>query len=327
MNSSITHKCAPSKCTKLDFLEANDADLHAHNLRDWQQQYDQIGAGRFYGSIRELQLQDIQVFREHTSQALRQSCNVWSNAIWIGLPVEPRNHVRINGMNIEENHIMCRPGDVDFELITPEDFDIFGLVISHQKLVDNAELQNININWADLINEGRLSIPNDTMQAIRIVLQRLLTPGRLHMPEKLSHDMIMMSILEILQKESPASQQKSSHQRRKAVVDTAKEFLNAHRDHPVSIADLCKICHVSRRTLQYSFDSILGISPLQYLRISRLNGVRRTIHDKGNNQHIAEVAAQWGFWHLSQFSHDYKQLFGELPSQTQQKFTVNQFNI
>ena len=29
-----------------------------------------------------------------------------------------------------------------------------------------------------------------------------------------------------------------------------------------------------------------------------------------------DVAARWGFWHLSQFAVDYKKLFGELPSRT-----------
>nr|WP_269767767.1 helix-turn-helix domain-containing protein [Oleiphilus messinensis] len=34
---------------------------------------------------------------------------------------------------------------------------------------------------------------------------------------------------------------------------------------------------------------------------------------------VADVAADWGFWHLSQFSKDYRQLFGERPSDTLQK--------
>jgi len=323
-----THSAnAPSKSTRLTILEANDADLHAHNLSDWQQQYDQIGAGSFYGSISELQFRDLQVFKEHTSQALRQSCNVWSDSIWIGLPACAEQDVRINGIKIEEDQVMCRPGDIDFELVTPEEFDIFGMVISHAKLINAAERQNIEINWHDLIHQGRLCIPHDTIQAMRLVLQRLLAPARFNMPAKLAQDMVMMSILEVLQKELPAPLQGSSYQRRKAVVDNAKGFLDSHPDSPVTIADLCEICHVSRRTLQYSFDSILGISPLQYLRISRLNGVRRALHQANPGTQIAEVAAQWGFWHLSQFAQDYKQLFGELPSQTLHKFNHKDFSI
>ncbi|WP_408631189.1 helix-turn-helix domain-containing protein [Marinomonas shanghaiensis] len=53
-----------------------------------------------------------------------------------------------------------------------------------------------------------------------------------------------------------------------------------------------------------------------YLRISRLNGVRRSLVQAKNGQAVSDIAAQWGFWHLSQFAKDYKQLFGETPSKT-----------
>ena len=31
---------------------------------------------------------------------------------------------------------------------------------------------------------------------------------------------------------------------------------------------------------------------------------------------VAEVASRWGFWHMGQLAADYRQLFGELPSET-----------
>jgi AraC family transcriptional regulator, ethanolamine operon transcriptional activator len=95
-----------------------------------------------------------------------------------------------------------------------------------------------------------------------------------------------------------------------------KVILDHHLDEPVTVTQLCEVTNVSRRTLQYSFESILGISPIQYLRISRLNGVRRSLVQAQHGQAVSDIAAQWGFWHLSQFAKDYKQLFGEQPSQT-----------
>jgi AraC family ethanolamine operon transcriptional activator len=92
--------------------------------------------------------------------------------------------------------------------------------------------------------------------------------------------------------------------------------LDHHLDEAVTVTQLCEIANVSRRTLQYSFESILGVSPIQYLRISRLNGVRRSLVQAQQGQAVSDIAAQWGFWHLSQFAKDYKQLFGETPSKT-----------
>ncbi|OUS34115.1 AraC family transcriptional regulator, partial [Oleispira antarctica] len=91
--------------------EATDADQHAHNLTNWQQQYDQISAGDFYGQLTEMQFDGLQLFQEHTSQALRQSCNTWQQSLWLGIPVNHKKSSKINGLNIEQNHIMCRPGN------------------------------------------------------------------------------------------------------------------------------------------------------------------------------------------------------------------------
>ena len=81
--------------------------------------------------------------------------------------------------------------------------------------------------------------------------------------------------------------------------------------------ELCERLHVSRRTLQYCFEDVLGISPMQYLRVIRLNGARRELRQSmPDAQTVGEVAAHWGFWHLSQFSSDYRKLFGQSPSQS-----------
>ena len=95
-------------------------------------------------------------------------------------------------------------------------------------------------------------------------------------------------------------------------------FIHEHPDTPVTVTDLCQVANVSRRTLQYSFESMLSISPMQYLRMSRLNGVRRALMEAEAGESIADLAAQWGFWHMSQFAKDYRLLFGERPSNTRQ---------
>jgi AraC family ethanolamine operon transcriptional activator len=74
---------------------------------------------------------------------------------------------------------------------------------------------------------------------------------------------------------------------------------------------------VSRRTLQYSFQEVLGINPVRFLRAMRLNGVRRDLKSGSRPAaSVQDIAARWGFWHLGHFVTDYKRMFGELPSET-----------
>ena len=128
----------------------------------------------------------------------------------------------------------------------------------------------------------------------------------------------MMALLESLQHSQPTKCETISFLRRQQIVEQVKEYLRLHQNSTVTINDLCSLCHVSRRTLQYSFEIILGISPLRYLRLSRLNGARRELVSS-QTESVADIAEKWGFWHLSQFTHDYKQLFNELPSVTRGK--------
>lgn len=59
----------------------------------------------------------------------------------------------------------------------------------------------------------------------------------------------------------------------------------------------------------------MQISPVTYLRTMRLNRVRSELRQCPAST-VGDVAARWGFWHLSRFAREYRALFGELPSAT-----------
>ena len=73
---------------------------------------------------------------------------------------------------------------------------------------------------------------------------------------------------------------------------------------------------VSRRWLQLSFNAVLQMSPLAYLRAVRLGCARRMLASGTAGVQVKNAVEAFGFWHLSRFSHDYRHLFGELPSET-----------
>lgn len=308
---------APIQGAFLTQKEATDADLHAANLTNWQQEYDQTSRGEFFGSIIELPFADLQVFKESTSQALQQKCIVWPESVWLGIPVADQELCRINGLSIRANNIMCRPGGCEFQLTTPASYDLFGMVVQQDTLLRMAQIHGVTLNWSELTEHGRLSLPDHTLQDVRFLLQRLLgNQGGNVTTNRMSHDLVMMALLEVLKAETPEPAQTQSYHHRKDVVDTARRYITDNPDNPLTVTDLCEVTNVSRRTLQYAFESIVGISPIQYLRASRLNGVRRALLRATPQTSIADIAAQWGFWHMSQFAKDYRQLFGERPSET-----------
>jgi AraC family ethanolamine operon transcriptional activator len=69
--------------------------------------------------------------------------------------------------------------------------------------------------------------------------------------------------------------------------------------------------------LRYGFQECFGPGPATYLKIQRLNGVRRQLKaSAGKGITVSAIALQWGFWQMGQFAKDYKKMFGECPSAT-----------
>ena len=60
---------------------------------------------------------------------------------------------------------------------------------------------------------------------------------------------------------------------------------------------------------------------MAYLKMHRLEAVRRDILADRAEGNVSSIAMNWGFSHLGRFSSDYKQLFGETPSQTFKRAT------
>ncbi|PAU82114.1 AraC family transcriptional regulator [Halovibrio salipaludis] len=305
--------------TGLCTMKAHDADRHARNLTHWRQEYDQISCGHFYGRLDELELSHVQVFKEHTSQALRQQCSVWPNGLWLGIPaVQGKESSRINGLLMDTNDIFCRPGGYDFELVTPVEFDIFGIVIDQQALNRTAEIQGIKLWEAAEHQCPRLAVPAKTLQRVRLLLDQTLNAKELSVSPELQQEAIILALMELLHEKTPNVRAVPSFRHRQFVVNRVKQYINEYNDAPITMSDLCRLTNVSRRTLQYSFESIVGVSPMQFLRMTRLNRVRRSL-SAGSGTAIADIAAYWGFWHGGQFAKDYKKLFGEAPSETQGK--------
>ena len=96
----------------------------------------------------------------------------------------------------------------------------------------------------------------------------------------------------------------------------ALEYLEDADALPLTVSDLCSKIGVSAPTLYRSFQEQFQISPKQYIEVRRLCCVRQQLLSGDTAENIADAANNWGFWHMGQFAADYRQHFGELPSET-----------
>lgn len=95
-------------------------------------------------------------------------------------------------------------------------------------------------------------------------------------------------------------------------IAQATDWLKTHLDKPIVIADLASQCGMSISGFHQHFKEVTQLSPLQYQKQLRLMEARRLIII--NDSQISQIAMQVGYESPSQFSREYKRLFGNSPN-------------
>jgi AraC-like DNA-binding protein len=103
-----------------------------------------------------------------------------------------------------------------------------------------------------------------------------------------------------------ASAGSQSHQ-----IAQAIEWLKRHYTRPLRIEDLAAQAHMSPSTFHHHFRALTAMSPLQYQKWLRLNEARRLMLTERLD--AATAAFQVGYASPSQFSREYRRVFGAPP--------------
>jgi len=100
-----------------------------------------------------------------------------------------------------------------------------------------------------------------------------------------------------------------------ASLRRAVEFIHAHAETAIGLADIADAACISVSSLLRQFNGHLGQSPFGFLRSVRLERARTELRGDGAPP-VREVALRWGFQNASKFTRAYRQQFGERPSET-----------
>lgn len=104
---------------------------------------------------------------------------------------------------------------------------------------------------------------------------------------------------------------------RQRIIRLSMELLEQRAGKSVDVGELAAAADVSERTLRTAFNEYFGIGPVRYLQLMQLNQVRRALHAADPEEvTVSKVLTEHGVWAFGRFASRYRQLFGELPSQT-----------
>ena len=231
---------------------------------------------------------------------------------------------RVAGRAIDGDDIGVLFGGAEFDLVTAEQHR--GVVFSlPQSVIVDAMARRAPGADRLIRADSQLFLTGCAAQAARIravssaVFGSVDQPFGLHAPRFAYGeilDTLVGALLSPLNRQSTARLE-VAHYQRLPIVRRVEEFMRSNLGEPLTLRDLCTVARASERAVEYAFRDVYGVGAKQYLRLLRLNQVRRELNAvPAGAAMVTDIAHRYGFWHLGHFSSGYRRLFGEAPRQT-----------
>jgi transcriptional regulator GlxA family with amidase domain len=93
-------------------------------------------------------------------------------------------------------------------------------------------------------------------------------------------------------------------------------WIEAHLGDPITLGGLCRVAGVGARCLQRTFEYRRGVSPMRFVAERRLAATHRALLHALPGASVTRIALANGFDHVGRFAQLYREVLGELPSQT-----------
>jgi len=216
--------------------------------------------------------------------------------------------------------------DTDFRSISPPGFDVYTLSFTEEQLAEASERLGIHdvtskLERADAtmqLHQGLAGVLRHLVNVSLNTAYSYAAQGAYWTTSNSMRDEIAEHLVLQLSGGSPLLLTPSQNVRKRA-VNRALEIIEAGLEDRISIREVARLSGVGRRTLEYAFRDRFGVSPKAFVNIQRMILTRRDLRARPDKIPIADIANQWGYWHMGQFARDYRSLFGELPSESSRR--------
>jgi AraC family ethanolamine operon transcriptional activator len=231
--------------------------------------------------------------------------------------------VEFCGLKANGSTVECFEQSGSYESISPPGFDAFGVSITTSRLQELGEI--LELRHLEKFLDGQARVFDVAASANNAVwtLSRKIADNTVRnrngaldsLLSKQMNDELPLLVLATLSRGTNTFDS-SSISARNAVRKRTLEYMDHHAKDNPSISEICKQLGCSWRLLDYAFADYFGVTPKAYLKLMRLDGLRRSLRKADANSTITDAALNWGFTHFGKLAKDYRLRFGELPSET-----------
>ncbi len=99
------------------------------------------------------------------------------------------------------------------------------------------------------------------------------------------------------------------------VLRLAEEYIEANWARAITIEELASHTNTSIRSLYAAFKKHRGYSPMRFAKTVRLRRSKQMLLEGNPRTSVSQIAFKCGFGNLGHFASDFRQMFGELPSE------------
>jgi AraC family ethanolamine operon transcriptional activator len=292
-------------------------------VKKWNLNFNQLDSGKFWGEMILLEVDSLQLISAEFNRKFDQQGSTPQGYRTFGIPANQNQSFRWRGCDVNSNNLMIFPVSGEIDATTHPGFKVYTVSIANSWIQMMSE--TLGMDSRRLFEEGVevVELQKQAMNILRLQIQYLINQISKN-PVVLNHK----AFQQIFKNEIPNLLVKNllyhksvlplpTRRIRDIARRKAMEYLSGCTNEYPSVLELCLISGASQRTLEYAFQEQYGTGPKDYIKKIQLNAARNQLIKRDPTQvKIKDVAVQNGFWHMGQFTSDYKKLFGELPSET-----------
>jgi len=278
----------------------------------------QLESGKFRGQIDFIAGSGIILYRENYPLRTHLEGELVGNRFGFSIPLQPAKG-KFLGEALDDSRISSSVSGETFDHTMEKGYEQMLLLMDHAKLLKLAEQASLSREALGALIRGRkgkvLNTSPDDVGNLRRKFTRMLGAIR-HGGVKMSADAFEKSIFDSILPVIDGGEYFMNRNSASILVRRAMDFASSI-DGPVRISDLCMALNASPRTLELAFSKIVGMGPHSFFRISRMNRVRMMLLKADSREsRVTDIAGALGFSELGRFSVQYREFFGESPSET-----------
>jgi AraC family ethanolamine operon transcriptional activator len=292
-------------------------------MTGWDHLYEPVGCHPFTGRVTELLLGPLQVAVEQIDHPMRYSGGTRRDHIVFSSILPTDGSTVCSGRPLHANTVVKFPRNHTHTAYANGPIKFVTVAVDEDTLAEFVERSSNGAISRRDVSRNLCLVDDETVgrfqEFLLTTLQQVETQRSL--PDQASWRAdtkltLLQLLFDLIDVAVDAPQQLPPASTRAYIVDKAIEHMQGHLTDPVLMESVAAVVRVTSRTLRYSFEEMLGVSPRNYLASLRLRRIRQELCAGGNAQSIQRIAHEYGFWHLGRFAQYYREAFGELPSDT-----------